>query len=84
MDPHKVKAVTTWPKPESKKALQQFLGFCNYYRKFIQGFSKVALPLTKLTGKEPWQWNDEQQQAFDTLKKLLSEEPVLTLPDPTG
>ena len=55
MDPVKVKAITNWPELKSKKEVQQFLGFLNFYRRFIQDFGAVLQPLTKLTGKEPWQ-----------------------------
>ncbi len=49
MDPDKVKAVVDWPSPDSRKALQRFLGFANFYRRFIRNFSQLATPLTALT-----------------------------------
>jgi hypothetical protein len=55
MDPTKVAAVWNWPIPNTKKELQQFLGFTNYYCQFIQDYSKIAKPLNELVGKNPWQ-----------------------------
>jgi hypothetical protein len=54
MDPAKVAAVADWPILKNKKEVQQFLGFANYYRRFIRGFSGIAKPLTSLTGNEQW------------------------------
>jgi hypothetical protein len=69
MDKAKIAAVAEWPTPKNKKEVQQFLGFANYYRRFIQGFSGVAKPLTSLTGNGEWQWNTEQKNAFEELKR---------------
>jgi len=80
MDPAKVTAVAEWPKTKNKKEVQQFLGFANYYRQFIKGFSGVAKPLTSLTGNEPWHWNSEQQNTFEEIKKRICSEPVLIIP----
>ena len=54
MDPAKVAGVTGWPEPATKKELQSFLGFANFYRRFIAGFSKIAGPLHALTGQAEW------------------------------
>ena len=75
-----VEAIAKWLKPKNKKELQQFLGFANFYRRFIEGYSKVVKPLTKLTGNEIWKWNSEQQDAFDELKRLVCTNPVLMIP----
>lgn len=73
-----------WPKPPSRLLLQRFLGFANFYRRFIRDFSRVALPLTQLTSpKVPFQWNDAAQSAFQELKSLFSLAPVLVEPDLT-
>ena len=82
MDPHKVKAVRDWPVPKSQRELQQFLGFVNFYRRFIQGFAKIAKPLTKLTGKSEWLWTELQQTAFEELKKEVTSERTLIIPKP--
>ncbi|XP_075719837.1 uncharacterized protein LOC142760524 [Rhinoderma darwinii] len=75
MDPAKVQAVAEWVQPASLKALQCFLGFANYYRRFIANFSVVAKPLTDLTrkGADVLHWPPEAVQAFETLKKRLKE-----------
>ena len=80
---HKVKAVTEWPQPRNKKEVRSFLGLCNYYRKFIAGFSEIAAPLTDLTKNDvPFVWGVRQQTAFDTLKERLTGACVLAHPDP--
>lgn len=58
-DPAKVKAVVEWPKPEGRKQLQRFLGFANFYRRFIKDYSKVAAPLTSLA--KPFSWPAEAE-----------------------
>jgi hypothetical protein len=74
MDPHKVKAITDWPIPTTKRELQQFLGFVNFYRRFVKGFAKIAKPLTKLMGKTDWLWTELQQKAFQELKNEVTSE----------
>lgn len=81
-DPAKVRAVVEWPEPKTRKKLQKFLGFANFYRRFIRSFSKVVLLLTDLTSpKQPFQWSPSAQQAFDRLKHLFSSAPVLVQAD---
>ncbi|VDC04290.1 unnamed protein product [Peniophora sp. CBMAI 1063] len=80
MDPAKVKAVAKWAVPMRKKELQSFLGFCNFYRRFIKDFSHIARPLHRLTGDVPWEWGVEQQLAFEELKLRITSEPVLVIP----
>ena len=84
MDKGKVKAIRNWLEPKNKKELQQFLGFVNFYRWFIEGFAKIAKPLAKLTGKELWEWTEEQQKAFEGLKAKINEEITLTIPNDEG
>ena len=84
MDHDKVKAITEWDPPKTVKQVQAFLGFGNFYRRFIRNFSRVVSPLTELTKKEkPFVWSDKCQAAFDELKKRFTEEPILRMPDPT-
>ncbi|KAG1935922.1 retrotransposable element [Pimephales promelas] len=84
MDPAKVKAVADWPTPENRKAVQRFLGFANFYRRFIRGFSQVALPLTNLTSTRiRFCWSMQAQEAFETLKSRFVSAPILTNPDPS-
>lgn len=71
-----------WPEPKSRKDLQKFLGFANFYRHFIHNFSNIALPLTNLTSpKLQFQWSPGAQQAFALLKRLFSSAPVLVQAD---
>ncbi|KAJ3559362.1 hypothetical protein NM688_g396 [Phlebia brevispora] len=81
MDPAKVEGVTKWPVPTCKKDVQQFLGFANFYRKFIKDFSKIAQPMTKLTGQAEWSWDTEQQDAFERIKTAMTTAPVLAVPN---
>ena len=81
MDPDKVDAVTKWPMPTCKKEVQQFLGFCNYYRRFIEGFAKIAKLLTELTRNSQWTWTPQATMAYQTLKQRLTESLILVLPD---
>jgi hypothetical protein len=82
MDPVKVQGVQDWPIPCNLKDTCGFLGFCNFYHHFIRGFSELAHPLNDLTKKDmPWDWTPERQQAFDTLKECVSQEPILMAPD---
>ncbi|KAM0734141.1 Retrovirus-related Pol polyprotein from transposon 17.6 [Formica fusca] len=81
-DPSKLKAVREFPTPTKVKEIQSFIGLAGYYRKFIENFSKIAKPLTKLTKKgEKFEWIGEQQNAFETLKNKLITAPVLKYPD---
>jgi hypothetical protein len=78
MDPGKVSAVKDWSIPTTLKEVRVFIGFANFYRRFIQDFASVARPLHDLTKKDmPWQWHAEQQRAFDTLKEKFCYEPIL-------
>ncbi|KAI5615887.1 hypothetical protein C0J50_8736 [Silurus asotus] len=84
MDEEKVKAVREWPVPESIKELQRFLGFANFYRRFIQGYSQITAPLTSLLrGKaRTLKWTEEVQAAFQELRQRFCSAPVLRHPDP--
>lgn len=84
MDPAKIKAIVDWPTPKNKKELQSFLGFCNYYCRFIEFYSGTAIPLTRLTGKVEWKWETEQAYAFTELKRKLSSKPILAMPKEDG
>lgn len=81
--PGKIKAIVEWPELQNAKELRSFLGLAGYYRKFVEGFSRIAAPLTELTkDQRRWQWGEEQRSAFNTLKQALSSTPVLVRPDP--
>jgi hypothetical protein len=78
MDPSKVETVKSWPTPGNVRDVRSFLGFANFYRRFIMGYSKVVEPLTRLTRKEqPFRWETEHQLAFDTLKSSFTKAPIL-------
>ena len=82
MDPAKVRGISEWPVPRTLKQLRSFLGFGNFYRKFIRGYANLARPLNDLLKKNiTFAWNPEAQKAFDLLKKRFTEEPVLMMPD---
>src|SRR5258708_40550 len=81
MDPTKVHRVTEWPTPTKVKEVQSFLGFVNFYWKFIHNFSDVTHPLYALTRKtQQWVWGSPKQKAFDALKMAVTSAPVLTFP----
>ena len=82
MQKEKVDGVLNWPAPRSAKDVQKFMGLANYYRRFIQDFSRIAKPLNMLVIKDrKWEWGAEQQRAFEELKKRFNTEPVLAVPD---
>ena len=82
MDPAKLSAIATWPPLKTVKAVCSFLGFCNFYCRFIPSFSNTAAPLTILTRKnQPWIWSLDQQMAFDLLLSQFQTAPVLRLPN---
>ncbi|XP_040216958.1 uncharacterized mitochondrial protein AtMg00860-like [Rana temporaria] len=82
MDPQKVTAIVDWPAPTDKKAIQRFVGFANFYRKFIKGFSSIITPITNLTRQGTrLQWSPEAQAAFATLNDLFTSASILKHPD---
>jgi hypothetical protein len=81
MDPVKKFGIKDWLTPTSVKDVCSFLDFCNFYRPFIRGFASVARPLNELTRKDTtWTWTDRQQEAFTTLKRRVTSEPILAQP----
>jgi len=86
MSKGKVKAVLDWGTPRSLTEVQSFLGFANFYRRFIQDYSRIARPLTELTKKEAgqeWKWNPEAEAAFQGLKRRFTSAPILAHFDAT-
>jgi hypothetical protein len=82
MDPVKVAGVKEWPTPTNVTEVQSFLGFINFYRRFIRDFSTVAHPLHNLTRKDNiWSWKEAEQKAFQSLKDLITSSPILVHPD---
>ncbi|KAJ0524802.1 putative nucleotidyltransferase, Ribonuclease H [Helianthus annuus] len=84
VDPAKIESIKNWPTPKTPTEVRQFLGLAGYYRRFIQGFSKIAQPLTILTQKGiVYKWNEAQESAFQRLKDNLCSAPILSLPEGT-
>ncbi|KAG5723662.1 hypothetical protein E4T56_gene20282 [Termitomyces sp. T112] len=82
MDLVKIAGVAEWPEPQNKKEVQVFLGFVNFYWRFIQDFLHHACLLFNLTGKDiVWSWGPLEQMAFDTLKHAMTSRPILLFPD---
>src|SRR5882724_1283006 len=78
MDTAKTDAVSAWPTPTNLKAVQAFLGFANFYRQFIVGFSDIVIPLIRLTRKDtPFAWSPDHTKAFETLKTAFTQAPIL-------
>src|SRR5207247_166164 len=92
MDPARIKTISEWPRPQSYRDIQVFLGFCNFYRRFIYGFSGIVRPLHRLlqglkNGKKPGsiandEWQAPQQKAFERLIDAFTSAPVLRHYDP--
>lgn len=81
VDPKKIEAVKNWPQPTTTTEVRSFLGFANYYRKFVKDFSAVASPLTDLTkSTTPFRWTQAATNAFEELKQRLMHTPVLAVP----
>ena len=82
MDPKKVSDVLSWNLPQDVSEVRSFLGMAGYYRRFIEGFSKIAKPMTSLLEKNAkFVWIEQCQASFEELKKRLTTTPVLVLPD---
>ena len=80
MDPAKVAGVVEWLTPSTKKEVQSFLGFTNFYRRFIEGFSHIARPLFNLTKADSvFKWSSEEKSAFDTLRDRITSALILAL-----
>ncbi|KAG8474975.1 hypothetical protein CXB51_031666 [Gossypium anomalum] len=83
VDPHKIEDVLGWKQPKNVFKIRSFLGLAGYYRCFVEGFSLIAAPMTKLLRKGvPFVWIDAHQKSFDKLKTVLTLAPILILPKP--
>ena len=81
VDPHKIEAIVNWKPPTNVSEVRSFLGLAGYYRKFVEGFSKIATPLTNLLKKDhKFEWSDTCQHSFEELRQRLTTAPVLALP----
>ncbi|GJY36639.1 putative reverse transcriptase domain-containing protein [Tanacetum coccineum] len=82
VDPAKTESIKDWASPKSPTKIRQFLGLAGYYPRFIEGFLKIAQPMTKLTQKKvKFVWGDKQEAAFQLLKQKLCSAPILALPE---
>ena len=84
MEQEKIKAVKEWKTPTRLKDVESFLGFANFYQRFIHNFSHTARPLNELKGKKEWKWEEEHQRAFEELKEKITSQLVLSLPRREG
>ena len=79
MSPAKVQTIQDWLEPQKIKDIQSFLGFANFYRRFIANYSDIVVPLTRLTRKSTvWNFSDQCCEAFNSLKKAFTTAPILT------
>jgi hypothetical protein len=82
VDPDKIKAIMNWPEPKDVSDIRSFMGITGYYQKFIEGFSKIAYPITSLQKKgTKFIWSEKCQESFNKLKQLLTTTPILKLAD---
>ncbi|XP_070020833.1 uncharacterized mitochondrial protein AtMg00860-like [Nicotiana sylvestris] len=82
VDTQKIEAVKSWPRPTTPIEIRSFLSLAGYYRRFVEGFSSLLAPLTKLTQKATkFQWIEACEQSFQELKNRLTSAPVLALPE---
>jgi hypothetical protein len=82
MDPEKIKAILEWPVPKNAHEVRSFVGLVGYYQRFVEGFSKIAKPITTLQCKGvKYEWTEECNSAFIELKRLLTNAPILRVPD---
>lgn len=84
LEPKKIQAIREWATPKNVSKLWSFLGLANYYRKFIKGYSEIAIPRTNLLKKDQaWECNTAHSATFQNLKDFVTSEPVLALPNTT-
>ena len=82
VDPSKVEVVLQWERSKTVTRIKSFAELAGYYRRFIEGFSKIVAPLTQLTRKDhPFAWTEQCERSFEELKRRLTNASVLTIPD---
>jgi hypothetical protein len=82
VDPKKVAVILAWKAPKDVRGIKSFIGMAGYYQRFIEGFSKIARPITTLLAKRvEFKWTLACQESFEMLKQKLTTTPVLILPD---
>ena len=81
VDPSKIEAVVNWPRLTTVTEVRSFLGLAGYYQRFVERFSSIAIPLTRLLKKETkFEWSDNCERSFQELKQRLTTAPILTIP----
>jgi transposase InsO family protein len=83
-DPEKIKSIIKWPTPQCVDEVHSFVGLCNYYRSFIEDFSRIIEPLQHIIASKKFRWNTEQEESFARLKNALINAPILSLPNKNG
>ena len=84
VDPEKIQAILDWLSPTNVFEIRSFLGLAGYYRKFVEGFSSIAKPLTQLLKKDKkFEWTQKCEDSFQELKRRLTSAPILIMPDVT-
>ncbi|KAK1683087.1 hypothetical protein QYE76_043935 [Lolium multiflorum] len=84
VDPTKIKTVAEWKTPTTQTEVRAFLGLAGYYRRFVEGFSSIARPMTQLLKKDKkFEWTDKCEESFQKLKNKLTTTPILIMPDIT-
>ncbi|KAE8706452.1 Detected protein of unknown function [Hibiscus syriacus] len=82
VDPSKIEAIVNWKRPKNVSEIRSFLGLAGYYRRFVEGFSIIVAPLTKLLRKNvSFDWGEAQQESFEKLKVVLTQAPMLIQPE---
>ena len=81
VDLEKINAIIQWPCPKNIIELRVFFGICTYYRKFVRTFSQLTSPLTDVKKKDVFQWHEEDEKDFQRMKEVMSNCPILALPD---
>lgn len=83
VDPEKIRTIMEWPVPKDVTDIRSFMGLAGYYRRFVEGFSRVEYPITSLQKKgKAFKWTLECQRSFEQLKHLLTTAPILSIADP--
>ena len=83
VDPSKIEAIKEWPTPKNVTEVRSFVGLDGYYRRFIEGFSRIAHPITALQKKgAKFEWTPKCEENFQRLKELLMEAPILKIANP--
>ena len=80
VDPVKIEAIKDWPRPTTVTKIWSFLGLARYYKRFVEGFSRIVAPLTLLTRKDrKFVWEEDQERSFHEVKTRLTSAPILTV-----